>query len=93
MSLEEVRQFLYKSSNLTDLPASNESLIRLDLAVAKLVDIETKGDEILKEIKDYVNSLFEYNCNKQLNINLDSAVAVLASCSKLNKNEQFSHSG
>ena len=55
MSLEEVRQFLYKSSNLTDLPTSNESLVRLDSVVAKLVDIDAKGDEILKEINHFLN--------------------------------------
>ena len=94
MSLQELRKFLYTGSSidLTDFKSTNDLIVKLDLNVAQLV-AECKGDEIIKEIVDYYKFYLEYYAKKSANTNLDSMALVLASCSKIRKNEQFSHLG
>ncbi len=94
MSLENLRGFLYRglTYNLTNLQESSELIVKCDLNISKLVN-DGKGDDILKEISNYSDSYLRFFPNKQYNTNLDVATLALACCSKINKSEQFSHSG
>lgn len=92
MSLDELKSFLYKGSSLDLIRSSDELLARVDANIGQLVQ-DGKGDDVLKEISSYGRSYLDFFANKQANVTLDSAMFALASCSKLRKSEQLSHSG
>ena len=92
--MEELRRFLYigQNSEMLNVDNSGDFLKNKDTLI-KIAISQGKGPQILKEVANFEKNNSEYFIKKPRLNGLDSIALVLASCSLVNKDEKFSHSG
>lgn len=97
MSLNEINKFLFLAPSLNLFESSNSKLLSSIYSSIQNLINENRLDDLLKILHQYHKSYSSFvplnkNTNK-VQPNIDAIIYFLACCSKLSKDEKFTHNG
>lgn len=96
MSLNDIKRFLYVGPiNILDF--SKSDLHSNIFSIVETLINEKQSKDILNILNEYLSSYSNYvitnENSKKVHSNLDCVIYLLACCSKLSKEEEFTHKG